>query len=72
MVKNLPPMQGTEVGLIPGWGTKVPHAAGQQSPSAATREPASCNYRGCATTRESPHAAVEDSVQPKTPNKKPP
>ena len=38
MAKNLPPVQGMEVGLIPGWGTKVPHATGQQSPSAASTE----------------------------------
>ena len=44
VVKNLPPMKGMEVGLIPGWGTKVPYAARQQSPSAATREPVSYNH----------------------------
>ena len=25
--------------LIPGWGTKIPYAAGQQSPQAASAEP---------------------------------
>ena len=27
-------------GLIPGWGAKIPHAAGQRSPWTATAEPA--------------------------------
>ena len=38
MVKNLPSNAGY-VGLIPGWGTKIPHAAGQLSLCAATTEP---------------------------------
>ena len=28
-----------DVGLIPGWGAKIPHAAGQLSPHATTTEP---------------------------------
>ena len=44
VVKNSPSNAG-DVGLIPGWGTKIPHAAGQLSPCAATREKAMrCNY----------------------------
>ena len=39
MVKN-PPSNVGDVGSIPGRGTKIPHAAGQLSPSATTREPA--------------------------------
>ena len=36
-VKNLP-SNAVDKGLIPGWGTKIPHASGQLSLSAATRE----------------------------------
>ena len=39
VVKN-PPSNAGDVGSIPGWGTKIPHAAGQLSPCAATPEPA--------------------------------
>ena len=35
--KNLPSNVG-DVGLIPGWGTKIPHATGQLSPHATTTE----------------------------------
>ena len=35
MVKNLPSDTG-DVGLVPGQGTKVPHAWGQLSPHAKT------------------------------------
>ena len=37
MVKN-PPYNAGDVGLIPGQETKIPHAAGQLSPSATTTE----------------------------------
>ena len=39
VVKNLPSNAGN-VCLIPGWGIKMPHAAGQLSPHTATTEPA--------------------------------
>ena len=39
VVKNQPSNAG-EAGSIPGRGTKIPHAAGQLSPRAATTEPA--------------------------------
>ena len=39
VVKN-PPSSAGNAGLIPGQGTKIPHAAGQLSPCATTREPA--------------------------------
>ena len=39
MVENLPD-NVEDVGLIPGQGTKIPHAVGQLSPCATTREPA--------------------------------
>ena len=41
MVKNLPSSAG-DMGSIPGWGTKILHAAGQLSPR--TLEPACHNY----------------------------
>ena len=37
MVKTLPSNAGG-VGLIPGLGTKIPHAVGQISPHTTTRE----------------------------------
>ena len=37
MVKNLPPNAG-DMDSIPCQGTKIPHAAGQQSPHAANKE----------------------------------
>ena len=42
VVKNLPSNAG-DAGSIPGQGTKIPHAAGQQSPCAATTELACLN-----------------------------
>ena len=38
VVKN-PPYNAGDMGLIPGQGTKIPHAAGQLSPCATTTEP---------------------------------
>ena len=35
MIKNLPSNTG-EIGSIPGWGTKIPQAMEQLSPSIAT------------------------------------
>ena len=37
VIKN-PPSDARDVGSIPGRGTKIPHAAGQLSPRATTRE----------------------------------
>ena len=45
MVKNLPSNAG-DVGLIPGQGTKIPHAAEQISLRATTTESACRNQRG--------------------------
>ena len=39
VVKN-PPSNAGDVGLIPGGGTKIPHAAGQLGSHDATTEPA--------------------------------
>ena len=44
VVKNLPSNAG-DVGSIPGWGTKIPHAAGQLSPRATTTELVRLNER---------------------------
>ena len=38
MAKNLPVNIG-DMGLIPGWGTKIPHATGQLNLCAAITEP---------------------------------
>ena len=43
VVKN-PPSNAGDAGLIPGRGTKIPHAMGQLSLCATTREPAHHNY----------------------------
>ena len=37
LIKN-PPSNAGDVGSIPGQGTKIPHAVGQQSPHTATTE----------------------------------
>ena len=44
VVKN-PPSKAGDVGLIPGRGTKIPHAAEQLSLHAATTEPACSGVR---------------------------
>ena len=55
VVKNLPSNAG-DTGSIPGRGTKIPHAAGQLSPHAATTEPTCC---GAHTPQlESPYATT--------------
>ena len=74
MVKN-PPSSAGDVGSIPGWGTRIPHAAGQLGPHATTAELACHNRRACVpqTTepvcsgacvpqleRENPHATTRE------------
>ena len=46
VVKNLPYNAG-DVGLIPGQVTKIPNAAGQQSPCATNTELTCLNERAC-------------------------
>ena len=58
MVKN-PPSNAGDAGSIPGQGTKIPHAAGQLSPSATTTEPAHSR----AITREA-HTAQQRAYGP--------
>ena len=53
MVKNSACSAG-DVGLIPGQGTKIPHAAEQPSPCTATSEPR-CS-RACTTTMHTQHS----------------
>ena len=50
VVKNPP----CNAGSIPGRGTKIPHAAGQLSPRAATTEPACLNERAHMPQIQSP------------------
>ncbi|XP_054944599.1 acylphosphatase-1 isoform X2 [Physeter macrocephalus] len=58
-----------DMGSIPGRGTKIPHAAGQLSPLAATTEPVHHNYRAHmlwsphATTREKPAHHNEEPLR---------
>ena len=71
MVKN-PSSNARGEGLIPGWGTKIPHATGQLSPRTETREAHTLELMLCpqATTGESPHAATKmQCSQKKTKNR---
>ena len=43
-----------DLGLIPGWGTKIPHVAEQLSPHATTTNPMCHNWRVCAQQRKDP------------------
>ena len=61
MAKSLPCDEG-DTGLIPGRGTKNPHAVGQQSPHEATTEPV-CS--GASKPQKKPASYSEDPVQPK-------
>ena len=83
MVKS-PPSNAGDAGSIPGQGTRIPHAAGQISPSATTTELACLNKRarmlqttepthpGAHTPqleRENPHATTRE--KPARYNKEP-
>ena len=39
LVAKAPPSNAGDPGLIPGWGTKIPHASGQLNLCATTTEP---------------------------------
>ena len=65
MVKNLP-SNAEDSGLIPAWGTKIPHAARQLSPGAAKYRSAHPGIQGPKLDREAhmpqrkiPHAAMK-------------
>ena len=61
VVKN-PPSNAGDVGSIPGWGTKIPHATGQLSPSATSTEPMCCSYRSLqATARTQPSQNLKNN-----------
>ena len=56
VVKN-PPSNAGDAGLIPGRGTKIPHASGQLSPRSPTTEPM---HPGAHTLqRKIPHASTK-------------
>ena len=46
MVKN-PPSDAGDAGSIPGQGTKIPHAAGQLSTHATTKDPGAATKTRC-------------------------
>ena len=53
VVKN-PPSNAGDMGSIPGWGTKIPHAPGQLSPHTTTTEPMCRKLQSpCTTDRKS-------------------
>ena len=60
MVKN-PPCNAGNMGLIPGQGTKVPHAVEQLGTCATAAEPALCNSRVCMS--DSQDSACLDKTQ---------
>ena len=57
VVKKLPSNAG-DTGSIPGWGTKIPHAAGQLSPHTTTTEPTYPGAHAPQLERENPHATT--------------
>ena len=71
-VVKSPPSSAGDAGSIPGWGTKIPHSAGQLSLCAATREPVCHNYRAHTPQLErSPPATMKTRPsQNKNKNKK--
>ena len=66
VVKNLPSTAG-DVGLIPGWGTKIPYTMEQLSPCAATTEPSSHNQREAQGLQQRPSTA---KIKKQTPRKR--
>ena len=52
-----PPSNAGDAGLIPGWGTKIPHAKGQLSPHATTREKPLCHKERSRVLQLRPDAA---------------
>ena len=68
VVKNLPSKAG-DMGSIPSRGTKIPHAVGQLSPHASTREPACCKLQSPRALesvrhneRENPHVTTREKT----------
>ena len=56
MVKSLP-SNAWDAGLIPGWGTQIPHAVEQLSLCAATGEKPASHNKGSHTPQLRPDAA---------------
>ena len=54
-----PPYHADDASWIPGWGTKIPHAAEQLSPLAATTESACRSQRVRVPQRETIHDSVK-------------
>ena len=60
-VKTLPSNAGIRrFNSIPGWGTKMPYAAGQLIPHAWTREPACRTYWACKQTQYSQRKKMKE------------
>ena len=51
-----PPSKAGAMGLIPGWGTKIPHALGQLNPRAASREARALKLEKAGTSKRKPTA----------------
>ena len=62
MVKN-PPSNAGDMGNIPGWGTKTPHAVEKQSPCTATTEPVRHNQRVHGQQPEMPSDTRPDAAK---------
>jgi len=62
VVKNSASSAG-DTGLLPGWGTKIPHALEQLAHLQATTEPV--HFRARAPQQENPEQRNEDPAQPK-------
>ena len=60
MVKN-PPCNAGNLGLVHGWGTKIPQASRQQSPSTTATEP-TCSGAGGPQLETIPHAETTKLV----------
>ena len=63
VVKN-PPSNAGDMGLIPGQGTKTPHALGQLSPCAAIREASSPQVLSPHSTRKTHTLQLEKACAP--------
>ena len=53
MAKN-PPRDARDMGMTPGWGTKIPHAKGQPSPRTTTRESSGLNKHLAQSKKKKP------------------
>ena len=51
LVAKAPPSNAGDPGLIPGWGTKIPHASGQLNLCAAMKDLKYCNYNPTAKNK---------------------